>query len=287
MGMSISLIWNGTRLLAFRHNPRCAVHLNDVVGGQVLDVRERDARPTTEQEQVSCQCKVGIVQLDCAQRLDYIFCEKATLLMVGGNMIHRKRVSWYLAVVVRRGDDVFQRYGVYPHGRLRQPHFVAQVQAIVTDEVLRQFVHRHIRPFILPLDELRNISPDNDMFLICTYGAVFAHPFGKRLVLLVKSSEQCFILRADALIGVAYHFSSNKRLTVGKPLVVLRYLRLDVVKRIVHHHRLTALAFRPVAFGIPQILGDAPLTTELRNSPVIVPRPMMGTIPFFSLLPFT
>ena len=116
MGMSISLIWNGTCLLAFRHNPRCAVHLNDVVGGQVLDVRERDARPTTEQEQVSCQCKVGIVQLDCAQRLDYIFCEKATLLMVGGNMIHRKRISRYFPVIVGCGDDVFQRYGVYTHG---------------------------------------------------------------------------------------------------------------------------------------------------------------------------
>ena len=40
------------RLLAFRHNPRCTIHFNDVVGGQVLDVRERDSRPTTEQEQV-------------------------------------------------------------------------------------------------------------------------------------------------------------------------------------------------------------------------------------------
>ena len=74
---------------------------------------------------------------------------------------------------------------------------------------------------------------------------------------------------------------------VGKPLVVLRYLRLDVVKRIVHRHRLAALAFRPVAFSIPQILGDTLLATELCDSPVIVTRPMMGTIPFFSLLPFT
>ena len=47
---------------------------------------------------------------------------------------------------------------------------------------------------------------------------------------------------------------------------MLRYLRLDVVKRIIDRHRLAALAFRPVAFGIPQILGDALLATELRDS---------------------
>ena len=49
---------------------------------------------------------------------------------------------------------------------------------------------------------------------------------------------------------------------------MLRYLRLDVVKRIVHRHRLAALAFRPVAFSIPQILGDTLLATELCDSPV-------------------
>ena len=49
---------------------------------------------------------------------------------------------------------------------------------------------------------------------------------------------------------------------------MLRYLRLDVVKRIVHRHRLAALAFRPVAFGIPQIFRDTLLATELCDSPV-------------------
>ena len=134
MGMSISLIWN------------------DVVGGQVLDVRERDASPATEQEQIPRQCEVGIIQTDCTQRLNFIFREKAPLLVVGVNVLHRKRVSRYLAIVVRRGDDVFQRYGVYPHGRLRQPDLVSQVQAVVTDEILRQFVHRHVRPLVLPLN---------------------------------------------------------------------------------------------------------------------------------------
>ena len=188
--------------------------------------------------------------------------------MVGVNVVHRKRVSWYLAVVMRGGDDVFQRYGVYPHGRLRQPDLVSQVQAVITDEVLRQFVHRHVRPFVVLLYELRHVFADGQVLLVRAFGTVLAHPFGERLVLLVKSTQQCFVLRADALIGIAHHLSRDKRLTVGKPLVVLRYLRLDVVKGVVYRHRLTAFAFRPVAFGIPKFLRDALLATELCDSPV-------------------
>ena len=109
--------------------------------------------------------------------------------MVGVNVVHRKRVSRYLAIVVRRGDDVFQRYGVYPHGRLRQPDLVSQVQAVVTDEILRQFVHRHVRPLVLPLNKLRYVFADGQVLLVRTLGAVFAHPFGKYLVLLVKGSQ--------------------------------------------------------------------------------------------------
>ena len=97
-------------------------------------------------------------------------------------------VNRYLAIVVRRGDDVFQRYGVYPHGRLRQPDLVSQVQAVVTDEILRQFVHRHVRPLVLPLNKLRYVFADGQVFLVRTLGAVFAHPLGKRLILLVKGS---------------------------------------------------------------------------------------------------
>gem|GEM_PF-7115917 len=108
--------------------------------------------------------------------------------MVGVNVVHRKRVSRYLAIVVRRGDDVFQRYGIYPHGRLRQPDLVSQVQAVVTDEILRQFVHRHVRPLVLPLYKLRYVFADGQVLLVRTLGAVFAHLLGKRLILLVKGS---------------------------------------------------------------------------------------------------
>ena len=68
---------------------------------------------------------------------------------------------------------------------------------------------------------------------------------------------------------------------------MFRYLRLDVVQCEVHRLRLLALAFGTVTFRIPKRLGNGLFATELRNSPVIVARPMMGTTAFFSLLAFT
>ena len=72
----------------------------------------------------------------------------------------------------------------------------------------------------------------------------------------------------DALIGVAYHFRRDIRLTVGYALVVLDDLRLDVVERKVRLPRLHALAFGTVALCVPKLLCDASLATELRHRPV-------------------
>lgn len=72
--------------------------IHDVVGGQILDVRERNTSPTSEQEEVSRQSEAGIVQLDCAQCPYFIFRKEATLLIVRVNVAHHKRASRYLAV---------------------------------------------------------------------------------------------------------------------------------------------------------------------------------------------
>ena len=72
-------------------------------------------------------------------------------------------------------------------GRLRQPDLVSQVQAVVTDEILRQFVHRHVRPLVLPLNKLRYVFADGQVLLVRTLGAVFAHPLGKRPFSLSKA----------------------------------------------------------------------------------------------------
>ncbi len=55
------------------------------------------------------------------------------------------------------------------------------------------------RTDVLPHDELRHVFADGKVLLVRALGAVFSHPFGKRLVLLVKGSEQCFILRCRSL----------------------------------------------------------------------------------------
>lgn len=61
-------------------------------------------------------------------------------------------------------------------------------------------------------------------------------------------------------------FSGNERLTVGKPLVMLSDLSLDVIKRKVHLIGFLASAFGSVALGIPYRLGHAQLATELCDS---------------------
>ncbi len=57
-----------------------------------------------------------------------------------------------------------------------------------------------------------------------------ANTLGKGFVLLVKCSEQGFILRSDALIGVAYHFGCYKRFSIRNALVVFDDLSLDVIQ---------------------------------------------------------
>ena len=69
--------------------------------------------------------------------------------------------------------------------------------------------------------------------------------------MLVEGTEQCFILRTDALISIAYHFRRHESLTVGNALVVLDDLRLDVVKGKVDVPSLLAFSFHLVGFGVP------------------------------------
>ena len=73
---------------------------------------------------------------------------------------------------------------------------------------------------------------------------------------------------AFALIGVSHHFSGNERLTVGKSLVMLGDLSLDVVERKIHLLGFFTLAYGSVALGIPDSLGNALLATELCDSSV-------------------
>lgn len=53
--------------------------------------------------------------------------QELTFLIVWINVVHGKRISRYLAVVVCRHNDMFQRYGVNPNGGLRKPYHIFQV----------------------------------------------------------------------------------------------------------------------------------------------------------------
>ena len=108
MGMSISLIWNGTpvfwRFDTIHDAPFISTMLSVV--RFLMSVNEMPVQQPNRNKSLA-NAKVGIVQTDCTQRLNFIFREKASFLVVGVNVVHRKRVSRYLAIVVRRGDDVF------------------------------------------------------------------------------------------------------------------------------------------------------------------------------------
>ena len=81
---------------------------------------------------------------------------------------------------------------------------------------------------------------------------VFSDTLLEHFIFLVESTEQCFILTAQSLIGIANHFCRYIRFTVGYALVVLDDLRLDVVKRKVRFPCLQTLAFGTVALCIPK-----------------------------------
>ena len=98
---------------------------------------------------------------------------------------------------------------------------------------------------------------------VSSFYTVCSHTFLKRGVVLIKRSEQCLILAADSLIGIAHHFCRNIRLSVRYALVVLDDLRLDVVQSVVDVPRFNALAFGSVAFRIPKCFRDGLLATEL------------------------
>ena len=152
-------------------------------------------------------------------------------------------VSRYLAVVVCRRDDMFQRYGVNPNRGLRKPYYIFQVKAIVTDKLLGKLIHGHIAALVLILDELGNV--------------------------------------------LSHHFSGNECLTVGKSLVILGDLSLDVVERKIHLLGFLAFAYGSVALASQIALVTLCLQLNCAIVPLIVTRPMIGTIPFLSLLPFT
>lgn len=101
-------------LLTLRNYPWRPTYNGNIVLCKILDVNERDTCPTTKHKQVSRKSKVGIFQLYSCKYVQFFLCQELTLLVVWVNVVHGKRISLYLAVVVCCRDDMLQWYGVYP-----------------------------------------------------------------------------------------------------------------------------------------------------------------------------
>ena len=71
-------------------------------------------------------------------------------------------------------------------------------------------------------------------------------------LVIVECVEQCFILAAESLIGIANHLWRHECLTVCQVLVVLDDLCLDIVKVSVQLQGVLASPLGTVALRIPQ-----------------------------------
>ena len=176
-------------LLTLRNYPWRPTYNGNIVLCKILDVNERDTCPTTKHKQVSRKSKVGIFQLYSCKYVQFFLCQELTLLMVWVNVVHGKRISLYLAVVVCCRDDMLQWYGVYPNGRLRESNDILQIQTKITDELLGKLIHGHIAALVLKFDELGNVLSYRQILAVGSDSSVFSHALGKGCVLLVKSSE--------------------------------------------------------------------------------------------------
>ncbi len=114
-------------LLTLRNYPWRPTYNGNIVLCKILDVNERDTCPTTNINKSLAKSKVGIFQSIPAD-VQFFLCQELTLLVVWVNVVHGKRISLYLAVVVCCRDDMLQWYGVYPNGRLRESNDILQIQ---------------------------------------------------------------------------------------------------------------------------------------------------------------
>ena len=251
------------RLVSSRKYPLLAVHLHYIVGGEFLQVHERKGGEGGEDEQITHEGGVTVGELVQHQCLQLVLRKELTLLRVRTDMELSKRISGYLAVEVRTHHHALEPHAVQPDSGVPVSFHRAEVHGEVPDEVGGEFQHRHIAAVVLVADKPRRVFPCPEHHLVCPHAPVLAHTLEQGGAVPVKGFEQGVVLAAKPLIGVAHHLCRDECLTVGKPLVVLDDLRLDVVKREIGCDGFLAPTFRPVASHIPQLPRDGALAAEL------------------------
>ena len=251
------------RLVSSRKYPLLAVHLHYIVGGEFLQVHERKGGEGGEDEQITHEGGVTVGELVQHQCLQLVLRKELTLLRVRTDMELRERVSGYLAVEVRTHHHALEPHAVQPDSGVPVSFHRAEVHGEVPDEVGGEFQHRHVAAVVLVADKPRRVFPCPEHHLVCPHAPVLAHTLEQGGAVPVKGFEQGVVLAAKPLIGVAHHLCRDECLTIGKPLVVLDDLRLDVVKREIGCDGFLAPTFRPVASHIPQLPRDGALAAEL------------------------
>ena len=126
----------------------------------------------------------------------------------------RKWISRYQSVEVCTHYNPFQPHAVSPDAAVLQSSVGGKEYGKLLDEVGSKFKHRQVASLVVRPDECRYMVSCTNPCHVSPFYTVSTYTLLKRGVVLVKCSEQCFILAADSLIGIAHHFCRNIRLSV-------------------------------------------------------------------------
>ena len=118
--------------VSFRKYPFLAVHLHDLIGGEVFQVHER--KGSEGGEQVTDKGGVAVGKFVCHQCLQLVLREELTLLRVRVYMELRERVSRYLAVEVRTHHHTLEPHAVQPNRGVPVSFHCTEVHGEVSDE---------------------------------------------------------------------------------------------------------------------------------------------------------
>ena len=117
-----------------------------------------------------------------------------------------------------------------PHTAIVQSCIGREIDFILLYEVGSEFKHRNITTLVAFLDECSQMISRPYTHLVGTCCTVYANTLLETLVVLVKCTEQRFILCSDTLIGIAYHFGSYIGFSIRDALIMLDDLSLDVIQ---------------------------------------------------------
>ena len=122
---------------------------------------------------------------------------------------------------------------------------------IVLNERLFKLVNSYILDVLFRFHEKQKTLVVGNQSTVSAFRFSFTNLFFIRFNLFSEEHHKSMAFLCETCIAVIYFLGRNKTVMVADVLIVLRYLRLDVVKFLIQCACLFGLAFRTVGFYIP------------------------------------